>query len=120
MADDDIDAFLANYPPAIQEISRALRQLILTAQPEAREALYARQNHFDYSLSGKMRDSAIYVCPMLDYVRLGFFYGGSLDDPAHLLIGEGKRLRHVKVRTLEDAERPEIAALVREAWEKAM
>ncbi len=119
MANDETEGFLAGYPPEIQEISRALRQLILAAQPEAREILYASQNHFDYSLSGKARDGLIYLCPLHDYVRLGFYYGGGLADPAHLLIGEGKRLRHVKVRSIEEAQRPEVAALVREAWEKA-
>ena len=116
---DEIEAFLAGYPPEIREISRYLRRLITNARPEAKETLYARQNHFAYSLSGKMRDGLIYVCPMKDYVRLGFYYGASLDDPARLLVGEGKRLRHVKARTLEEAQRPEIGALVREAWTKA-
>lgn len=116
--DDEIEAFLVGYPPAIQEISRTLRQTIKAANPDGKEALYGSQNHFGYSLTGKMRDGLIYVCPMRDYVRLGFYYGGNLDDPARLLVGEGKRLRHVKVRTLEEARRPEIAELVREAWEK--
>jgi hypothetical protein len=63
-----------------------------------------------------MREGTIYICPMQEYVRLGFYYGGELADPAHLLVGEGKRLRHVKVRTLADACQPALEQLVRAAW----
>ena len=116
---DHVEAFLAAYPPEVRAIALYLRAAIMRARPDAKEALYAKHNHFDYSLSGQMREGVIYVCPTKDYVRLGFYYGGSLDDPARLLVGEGKRLRHVKAHTLEDAQQPEIHALVREAWEKA-
>jgi hypothetical protein len=64
----------------------------------------------------EMREGTIYICPMQEYVRLGFYYGGELADPAHLLVGEGKRLRHVKVRTLADACQPALEQLVRAAW----
>ena len=30
------------------------------------------------------------------YVNVGFFHGAALDDPAGLLEGTGKRMRHVK------------------------
>ena len=53
---------------------------------------------------------------MKEYVRLGFYYGGELADPAHLLVGEGKRLRHVKVRMLAEAGQPALEQLVRAAW----
>jgi hypothetical protein len=31
-------------------------------------------------------------------VNVGFFHGATLDDPARLLEGAGKRMRHVKPR----------------------
>jgi|SRR5579884_277184 len=116
---DAVDAFLAGYPPAMRAITHELRALVLGAAPAAQEVLYASQNHFGYSLTGKRRDLIIYICPMKDYVRLGFFYGDQLPDPAHLLEGEGKRLRHVKVRTLDAARLPALADLVRAAWADA-
>ena len=60
------------------------------------------------------------MCPLARYVRLGFFHGAGLPDPAGLLEGEGKRLRHVKVWTLEQAERPEMRALVAAAWAETL
>ena len=86
---DPIESFLAAYPTEVRAIALYLRAAIMRARPDAKEALYASQNHFDYSLSGKTRDAVIYVCPMRDYVRLGFYYGGSLDDPAACWLARG-------------------------------
>jgi hypothetical protein len=39
-----------------------------------------------------------YVNSFKSHVNVGFFYGASLEDPASLLEGSGKRMRHVKLR----------------------
>jgi hypothetical protein len=39
-----------------------------------------------------------YVNAFKDHVNVGFFYGALLEDPARLLEGSGKRMRHVKLR----------------------
>ncbi|MEJ0064366.1 MAG: DUF1801 domain-containing protein [Caulobacteraceae bacterium] len=39
-----------------------------------------------------------YVDAFSAHVNVGFFYGAELHDPAGLLEGAGKRMRHVKVR----------------------
>jgi hypothetical protein len=39
-----------------------------------------------------------YVAVFTAHVNVGFFHGASLPDPARLLQGEGKRMRHVKLR----------------------
>jgi hypothetical protein len=39
-----------------------------------------------------------YVNVFRDHTNVGFFYGSELEDPAGLLEGSGKRMRHVKVR----------------------
>jgi hypothetical protein len=39
-----------------------------------------------------------YVNVFMAHVNVGFFQGASLKDPAGLLQGEGKRMRHVKLR----------------------
>jgi hypothetical protein len=52
-------------------------------------------------------------------VNQGFYYGVHLDDPHHLLVGEGKRMRHTKVRSCEDASNPALEQLLKEAWKDA-
>jgi len=39
-----------------------------------------------------------YVNVFTSHVNVGFYQGASLPDPAHLLQGAGKRMRHVKLR----------------------
>jgi hypothetical protein len=117
---DPIEEFFARYPSDIQIISRKLRAMVTTAIPQANELLFASQNHVAYSFSQSRRDTICYICPMKDYVRLGFMFGSYLPDPHQMLIGEGKRLRHVKVRTTEGAEDPALESLVRAAWTNAI
>ncbi len=59
-----------------------------------------------------------YVCAIAshsDPTNLEFYCGASLRDPAGLLEGTGKNMRHVKLRRVDDARQPRLAALVREA-----
>src|SRR5262249_1381381 len=49
-----------------------------------------------------------YVNTFTSHVNVGFFYGAFLEDPAHLLEGGGKRMRHVK---LSPGAEPNAAAL---------
>ena len=39
-----------------------------------------------------------YVNVFTAHVNVGFFHGAALRDPAHLLQGDGKFMRHVKLR----------------------
>lgn len=113
---DPVEQFLATYPTDVQAISRTLRVMVIRAMPEIQEVLYADQNHMGYSFTGKPRDRIVYICPMKNYVRLGFMRGTQLPDPDQMLEGEGKWLRHVKVRALPDASHPALEQLVGAAW----
>ncbi|MGB9436225.1 MAG: hypothetical protein WBQ89_28505, partial [Candidatus Acidiferrum sp.] len=48
-------------------------------------------------------------------VTFGFLRGTSLPDPAKLLEGTGKHLRHVKLRAIEDLRKPALKKLIRAA-----
>ena len=39
-----------------------------------------------------------YVNVFTSHANVGFFHGAALPDPAHLLQGTGKRMRHVKLK----------------------
>jgi hypothetical protein len=116
---DPIETFLSTYPPQIQSISRTLRAIANATMPGANELLFASQNHFAYSTSQSAHHIIVYICPMKEYVRLGFMFGAGLPDPDQMLVGEGKRLRHVKVRTLDEANNPALRHLVEAAWADA-
>jgi hypothetical protein len=57
-----------------------------------------------------------YVNAFAAHVNVGFFHGAALDDPARLLEGTGKRMRHVKLRWGEDVNEPALRALIAAAY----
>jgi len=57
-----------------------------------------------------------YVDAFSAHVNLGFFHGAALDDPAGLLEGAGKRMRHVKVRWGRPVDAAALNALVAAAY----
>jgi len=56
-----------------------------------------------------------YIGVQKSHVNLGFYHGASLNDPAGLLEGTGKKLRHVKVRNMTEAKNPAIKKLILDA-----
>jgi hypothetical protein len=57
-----------------------------------------------------------YVNAFSAHVNVGFFHGATLDDPAGLLQGTGKRMRHVKVRWGEPVNTAALNDLIAAAY----
>ena len=57
-----------------------------------------------------------YVNVFKAHVNVGFYLGSFLRDPAGLLEGDGKRMRHVKVRPGSEPDPAEISALIERAY----
>lgn len=53
-----------------------------------------------------------YVNAFQAHASVGFFHGAALADPAGLLEGAGKRMRHVKLRPGEDLDADALADLI--------
>jgi len=57
-----------------------------------------------------------YVNVFTSHVNIGFFQGASLPDPARLLQGSGKFMRHVKLRPETPTNTEEMIRLIEEAY----
>ena len=57
-----------------------------------------------------------YVGVFSAHVNVGFFHGASLSDPARLLEGTGKSMRHVKLRPGMAFDESALEALIAEAY----
>jgi hypothetical protein len=57
-----------------------------------------------------------YVNAFTSHVNVGFFYGAELADPAGVLEGHGKRMRHVKLRPGAAVNAPALARLIDDAY----
>jgi hypothetical protein len=57
-----------------------------------------------------------YVNAFSVHVNVGFFHGALLDDPAGLLEGTGKRMRHVKLRRAQQVNAAALSELIAAAY----
>ena len=113
-----VDEFLANLPTDTQAITRELVGVVRKKMPGAHEFIY--HNAVGYSVSDSPFDRICYIAPQRKgYVNFGFFFGAGLRDPKSMLIGEGKRLRHVKIRSIDEARNPALAKLIAQTWKEA-
>ena len=107
------DDLLALAPEPLRPVVEALRAAAFAACPEANETVRLGDRAASYGLGPrKMLDGYAYVMPHARWVNLGFYQGAALPDPEGLLEGTGARLRHVKVRSAEEARRPALRALL--------
>ncbi|HEY6074051.1 MAG TPA: DUF1801 domain-containing protein, partial [Anaerolineales bacterium] len=87
-------------------------ELVYSILPEALEKIQPGWGVADYHV-GEFKDRGyISIGPQKKYVNLYFMNGVDLPDPAGLLEGSGKRLRHVKIKKTEDLANPALKALI--------
>src|SRR5436309_1567513 len=90
--------YLAAYDPHVSSLALALREIVLEEAPEAIESVakgYAVA--ISFSFTGKpMKDGFYHIVTYSRYVNLGFNRGAQLPDPARILTGTGKSIRHVR------------------------
>ena len=112
-AQGTFDELLAGVEPGLAAIARRLRAMIRKVDASTVETVRLGDNAATYGVGPKkMTDGYAYIMPMRGYINLGFYQGALLADPKQLLEGTGKGLRHVKVRSLAEADRPPVRALV--------
>jgi hypothetical protein len=113
-----VEEFFLNLPYEVQSITRELVAVARKNMPGAHEFIY--HNAVGYSTSDSPFDRICYITPQKKgYVNFGFFFGAGLPDPKSLLIGDGKRLRHVKIWSVEEAKNPALAKLIAATWKQA-
>ncbi len=103
----------------LRPIVMALREVIVAVDPDTCEVVRLGDRAATYGVGPrKMIDGYTYILPHKRWVNLGFYQGAELTDPEGLLEGTGAKMRHVKVRRVEDARRPEVRSLVVGAMER--
>ena len=94
------EEWLAILPLDLQVITRELIEVARKNMPDVHEFIY--HDAVGYSVNDSPFDRICYIAPQKKgYVNFGFFFGADLPDPKKLLIGDGKRLRHVKIWNVE-------------------
>ena len=113
------DDLLQMTEESLRPVATALRELIIEIDPNACEVVRLGDRAATYGVGPrKMIDGYAYLQPYKQWVNLGFFQGVDLADPEGLLEGTGAKMRHVKIRSLGDANRSPVRALTRDAFER--
>ena len=108
----ELDAFLAPYAPAVQNLARRARDLVLAIFPDAIEQLDPSARLIAYGFDRTYRGLVCGIALQRGYVNLMFARGAELPDPAGLLTGTGKRARHIKIQQPADLATPALQALL--------
>ena len=104
------DEYLADQPTRNRTIIRALRGLVRRVSPGLRESV-----KWGNGCWVKDDEPVSYVYSATDHVQFGFFRGAALEDPKGLLEGNGKFVRHIKLRKSADIDERAFSALLRQA-----
>jgi hypothetical protein len=93
--------------PELQSVAQAVRRLVKKLLPASVETI----NPWGIPTFSFHGPIALLMVGK-NHVTLGFTRGTSLDDPARLLDGTGKNLRHVKLRELAEVRNPSLGKLI--------
>ena len=103
----------------LRPVATALREVVHEVDPDTCEVVRLGDRAATYGVGPrKMLDGYAYILPHKKWVNLGFYQGAELADPERLLEGTGAKMRHVKIRSVEEARRVGVRALVEGAVER--
>lgn len=101
----DVEAWFTGE--GLRPLAQPWFQRMRDCGPDVQEVMH------DFCPTACVQDAAFaYVAAYTAHVNVGFFHGADLPDPAGLLTGSGKRMRHVKVRWGEPVDEPALADLI--------
>lgn len=112
LRDPAIDAWLQERQGPLGAIAHQWFDVMRQCGDEVRETLHdgcptACLGEFPFA----------YVNVFRAHVNVGFFHGAALPDPAHLLQGTGRFMRHIKLFPGTTTDAASIARLIETAWE---
>ena len=109
--DPAIDAWMEEHAGELGAIAHQWFEVMRKCGDEVRELLH------DGCPTACLGDVPFgYVNVFTSHVNVGFFQGAGLPDPARLLQGTGKRMRHVKLRSGTAIDAESIRMLIEAAY----
>jgi hypothetical protein len=109
--DPAVEQWFERHDDALGAIAHRWFEALRACGDDVRETLH------DGQPTACVGDAAFaYVDAFRDHVNLGFFQGSALADPAGLLEGTGKYMRHAKLGPGHDVDELALAELVAAAY----
>ena len=109
--DPAIERWMEEQPEELAAIARAWFDVMRRCGDDVRELIH------DDQPTACVDDAAFgYVDAFTSHVNVGFFAGATLADPAGLLEGTGKFMRHVKLRPGRPVNESALLTLIESAY----
>jgi hypothetical protein len=110
--DAQLDELLSGTSPEMAAVARELRAVVAEALPDGTEQVDFGNRLLAIGRSMKMRDLLFAIIPHSAHVNLQLADGIDLPNPDGLIEGTGKRIRHIKVRSIEAARSAPVRAAI--------
>ena len=110
--DPAIDSWMKQHPGELGAIAHQWFEAMRKCGDEVRELLH---DGCPVACLGDAPFGCVNV--FRSHVNVGFFHGAALPDPAHLLQGAGKFMRHVKLRPGVATNHAALDRLIEKAYE---
>lgn len=111
ISDPEIASWWQAKPPGLSAIARTWWDVMKRCGADVRESL-----HNGYPAACLDVYPFAYVDAFTKHVNVGFYYGAFLPDPNAILVGSGKRMRHVKLFPKKDHDTDALAELIRQSY----
>jgi hypothetical protein len=109
--DPAVEAWLSERPDELGAVARRWFAVMRRCGSDVRELLH------DGHPTACVGDAAFaYVDAFRAHVNVGFFHGTELDDPAKLLQGNGKFMRHVPLKPVNAPDTMALEKLIEAAY----
>ena len=106
-----VDQWLDAQPGELGLIAKTWFDIVRRSGTDVRELM-----HDGYATACVDDAPFAYVGVFKRHVNVGFFHGAALPDPAKLLQGTGKHMRHVKIEPGVAVDAPALETMIAEAY----
>jgi hypothetical protein len=110
--------FLRRHDSVLQSVVLRLRDVVIAEMAPCHEYIFQMKSKVVLLYGPTERAVDDHVCSISAFdkhVDLSFRQGAALADPLGVLEGTGKALRHLKLKTLADVQRPDIRGFLQQA-----
>jgi hypothetical protein len=114
---------VAGFPAEVQQLARAVRELVYDVLPATVEVVWPKQGSVGWGTGPKkFSEQFAYLMPFKRHVTLGFYHGGELPDPQGLLPAQGGKqvggalsMRSLRITSEAQLREPALRALLEAA-----
>jgi len=104
-----VDEYIAAFDDWRTDAMRRLREVVKEGAPHSAVGIKWAQPVWEWN--GPM----IWMKAYPKHVDIGFWRGTEMDDPKKVLTGDGERMRHIKITSVEEIPADALRELVRQA-----